>query len=370
LLWIKGEPGKGKTMLICGILQDLEISKPFQHCLSYFFCQGTDQRLNKASNVLRGLISMLVSQQHSLLSHVRKEYNSGDSSRLDDVNSWIALSSIFEKIVQDPALRGCYMVVDALDECAVDRKKLLELIVHHISNTPRIKWVLSSRNYVDIENKLNTCSSSFKLDLEINADTVCGAVGAYIQNRIPHLALLKNREHLRTQMCSEMLEKANGTFLWAALVFKEFEDFENDIAETDDQVLNLLKSIPSGLTELYHRMMTQVLEIPEGVLENRKRYIDILTTMAVAFRPLQLAELSQLIGYKHNGPKSLQAFKKLVQKCGSFLTIREDTVYFIHQTAKDYLAEAGVIDYSKLVLKLLIEQSFTFHLIFYLLAKH
>lgn len=341
LLWIKGDPGKGKTMLICGILQELENSLPFQHCLAYFFCQGTDQRLNNANNVLRGLIYMLVLQRHSLLSHVRKEYNSGGSSTFNDANSWIVLSNIFENILQDPGSRGCYVVIDALDECAADRKKLLDLIVKNLSNTPRIKWVLSSRNFVDIENKLDACSSSFRIDLEINAETVSGAVNAYIQNKIPNLGLLKNREHLHDQMCSEMLEKANGTFLWAALVFKEFERLEDFIPETDDQVLALLRNIPSDLTELYHRMLKQVLDITEDVFENRKRCIDILSTMAVAFQPIQLIELSPLIGYKNKGLGGIQMFKKLVQKCGSFLTIRGDTVYFIHQTAKDYLVEAG-----------------------------
>ncbi|KAK1239939.1 hypothetical protein MKX08_007381 [Trichoderma sp. CBMAI-0020] len=328
LLWVKGDPGKGKTMLICGILQNLENSMPFRHFLSYFFCQGTDQRLNKASDVLRGLIYMLVSQQHSLLSHVLKEYNTDGSSSFENVNSWVALANIFENIVQDPASRGCCVVIDALDECAVDRKKLLGLIVHHVSNTPGIKWSLSSRNHVGIENKLDTCPSSFRIDLEINADTVSGAVEAYIQNRIPHLGLLKNRENLHVQVCSEMVRKANGTFIWAALVFKEFESFEDCIAETDDQVLSLLKSIPNDLTELYHRMMKQVLEIPEDVLENRKHCINILTTMAVAFRPLQLVELLQLIGYTHNGLERVDFEQKSLQNQSGFAFIK-DTFRFM-----------------------------------------
>ncbi|CAH0055285.1 unnamed protein product [Clonostachys solani] len=36
LLWIKGDPGKGKTMLLCGIIDELE--KGTNSLLSYFFC--------------------------------------------------------------------------------------------------------------------------------------------------------------------------------------------------------------------------------------------------------------------------------------------------------------------------------------------
>lgn len=38
LLWIKGDPGKGKTMLLCGIIDELK--KEPANRLSYFFCQA------------------------------------------------------------------------------------------------------------------------------------------------------------------------------------------------------------------------------------------------------------------------------------------------------------------------------------------
>jgi len=56
LLWIKGDPGKGKTMLLCGITKELEDASADQCLISYFFCQATDTNLNNAIAVLRGLI--------------------------------------------------------------------------------------------------------------------------------------------------------------------------------------------------------------------------------------------------------------------------------------------------------------------------
>jgi len=68
LLWIKGAPGKGKTMLLCGIVDELKstISNGDNGLLSFFFCQGTDSRINNATAVLRGLIYLLVDQRPSL----------------------------------------------------------------------------------------------------------------------------------------------------------------------------------------------------------------------------------------------------------------------------------------------------------------
>src|SRR5690606_21747764 len=39
LLWIRGGAGKGKTMLLCGIIDELETSTSPDMPLSYFFCQ-------------------------------------------------------------------------------------------------------------------------------------------------------------------------------------------------------------------------------------------------------------------------------------------------------------------------------------------
>jgi hypothetical protein len=51
LLWVKGDPGKGKTMLLCGIINELQSSMPQSALLSYFFCQATDVRINSATAV-------------------------------------------------------------------------------------------------------------------------------------------------------------------------------------------------------------------------------------------------------------------------------------------------------------------------------
>ncbi|KAF2188149.1 HET-domain-containing protein [Zopfia rhizophila CBS 207.26] len=52
LLWIKGDPGKGKTMLLYGIVDELKKSKAKADLLSFFFCQATDSRINNATAVL------------------------------------------------------------------------------------------------------------------------------------------------------------------------------------------------------------------------------------------------------------------------------------------------------------------------------
>ncbi|KAK3934359.1 hypothetical protein QBC46DRAFT_246346, partial [Diplogelasinospora grovesii] len=109
LLWIKGDPGKGKTMLLCGAIDELSPAtrlrdKQATTLLSYFFCQAADSRINNATAVLRGLIYLLVDQQPSLISHIRDSYDHAGGKLFEDVNAWWALSDIFDRIIQDPSL--------------------------------------------------------------------------------------------------------------------------------------------------------------------------------------------------------------------------------------------------------------------------
>jgi hypothetical protein len=129
LLWIKGDPGKGKTMLLCGITNELKKSIDRTDILAFFFCQATDSRINSATAVLRGLIYLLAVQQESLCTHIRKKYDHAGKQLFDGVNVWVALSEILINILEDARLQHIYLIIDALDECVVDLPLLLALIV-------------------------------------------------------------------------------------------------------------------------------------------------------------------------------------------------------------------------------------------------
>jgi hypothetical protein len=73
LLWIKGDAGKGKTMLLCAAINELKISS--SSIVSCFFCQSTDLRINSATAVLRGLIYLLLDQDPYLVKHVREKFD-------------------------------------------------------------------------------------------------------------------------------------------------------------------------------------------------------------------------------------------------------------------------------------------------------
>jgi hypothetical protein len=50
-----------------------------------------------------------------------------------------------------------------------------------------------------------------------------------------------------------------------------------------------------------------------------------------------LIELTSLIDELEDMSDDIESLQEIIGYCGSFLTIREDVIYFVHQSAKDYL---------------------------------
>ncbi|KAL7797220.1 quinon protein alcohol dehydrogenase-like superfamily [Trichoderma ceciliae] len=332
LLWIKGDPGKGKTMLLCGIINELAPltkleDKESTKLLSYFLCQGTDSRINSAAAVLRGLIYLLVDQQPPLMSHIQNRCGSGGPGRLKGVNSWEVLSDILVNILRDASIQQASLVVDALDECETDLSMLLDLIIQCSSSEfPQIKWIVSSRNVPEIERKLRPLPM-ISLELKQNADMISQSIDAYIRHNLSQIHSIQGNQGIQEKVQEIMQQKANGTFLWVSLVMIELQKIESW------NVMKVVEEMPSDLANVYRRMLKKIFENPRI----RDSCLPLLWTMYAAFRPLSIAELGLLSGFPGEiwtAPNSTE----IVRMCGSFFTIRGESIYFIHQSAKDFLS--------------------------------
>jgi hypothetical protein len=332
LLWVKGDPGKGKTMLLCGIIDELHSSLPRAGLLSYFFCQATDSRINSATAVLRGLLYMLMNQQPSLVSHVRKKHDHAGKSLFEDANAWVALTEIFVDVLRDPNLSTTYLIIDALDECVTDLPKLLGFIAKQSLTSNCVKWVVSSRNWPDIEAQLEPAGHKVRLSLELNAKSVAAAVAVFIQQKVDYLAQEKKyKADIRQAVFQHLTLNASDTFLWVALVCQELERTEKW------NVLRKLALFPPGLDSLYERMMDQI-----SHSDNAEICLQVLASTSVLYRPVTIPELIVLAEQLADFIDDIESVRKIVSFCGSFLTLREDTVYFVHQSAKDFLFAKGL----------------------------
>jgi hypothetical protein len=308
LLWIKGDPGKGKTMLLCGIVDELNKPTVGTALLSYFFCQATDLRINKATAVLRGLIYMLIGQQPSLISYVRAKYDQAGKMLFEDANTWVALSEILTNILHDSTLQSTYLIIDALDECEKNRPELLAFIAQNSSVSSRVKWIVSSRNWPDIEEQINTANQKMKFSLELNEKSISMAVNTYIEWKIKQLVNQKGY-NINTQDAVQrhLLLNANNTFLWVALVCQQLADPN----VRRHHMLAKLDAFPPGLNDLYGRMMGQIRDSEDAKLCKR-----ILAVVLVVYRPVTLDELESFVDMPTGA-----SLTEIIELCGSFLTL-------------------------------------------------
>jgi len=191
-----------------------------------------------------------------------------------------------------------------------------------------VKGIFSSRNWLESEEQLEQqAGHQATLSLELNAESVSAAVDVFIQRKVDQLAQEKQyKAEIRDAVLQHLRSNAGDTFLWVALVCQ-------DLKKTPKwNVLKKLASVfPPTLDSLYGRMMDQISESdPAEICQH------VLASVAVLYRPVTISELFALVEQLEdiNDQESRQ---QIVGYCGSFLTLREDTVYFVHQSAKDFL---------------------------------
>ncbi|KAJ5085187.1 hypothetical protein N7532_009958, partial [Penicillium argentinense] len=162
---------------------------------------------------------------------------------------------VFEDYLGD-SLQTTYLIIDALDECTTGLDRLLELVAQQSSACRNAKWIVSSRNWPAIEETLDAATQKTKLWLELNEASVTEAVAFFIRYKVQKLTEKKKFDNeTRDAVFQYLLSNAHGTFLWVALVCEKLTKVsKRNIRKT-------LKEFPSGLDELYKRMLNQIKRI-------------------------------------------------------------------------------------------------------------
>lgn len=70
--------------------------------------------------------------------------------------------------------------------------------------------------------------------------------------------------------------------------------------------------------------------------DSAKICLRVLAVTTALYRPVTVVELVALVEQLKDVGDS-ESVQEITGLCGSFLTLREDTVYFVHQSAKDFL---------------------------------
>ncbi|KAJ6788711.1 hypothetical protein PWT90_02433 [Aphanocladium album] len=341
ILLITANPGCGKSVLARYLL---EHCLPKSATVCYFFFQDGGQ--NTVKQALCALLHQLFTHKTCLLEHAMKEYHKDGSSL---VNSTESLGMILRSVLQDPRCGTVIAVLDALDECA--ESQLTELIRHlarlgDLKGPGKLKCILTSRPYRQVVSALHDLGKGFpiaRISGEDESETISREVDLVITHRINKLPTRQDDQgqgdglspQLKKHLETRLQETKHRTYLWVYLVFEHLR--ERDFRKTTKGIDEALATLPKTVDEAYERILCR----SKGDSMVRKA----LCVLLAAIRPLTVSEMnvSMSIDAEARSTEDLdlendEDFKtRLRSWCGLFVIIEQGRVYFLHQTAREFL---------------------------------
>ncbi|KJR84272.1 ankyrin repeat-containing protein [Sporothrix schenckii 1099-18] len=347
-LLVSADPGCGKSVLakylVDHALPQSAAAAATTTTICYFFFKDQDQ--NTVRQALCALLHQLFAQNPALIEHAVPEY-ARDGSQL--VHATESLWRIFDRTVRDARAGTVIVVLDALDECAEDEFKDL---IRHLKDQfdggdpaqaprPKLKLLLTSRPYEQIvsqfdgDQDLLDAFPHVHIPGEEQSDAIGSEVNLVIQYRVKRMKL---PAQVRVRLTDNLLAVSHRTYLWIYMVFDhlETESFKKTAKGVDAAIATLPKSVPEAYEQILNKS------------KNHREARKALAIVLAARRPLTLSEMNVAMNIQddnvgHNAFDDLdleddEDFKHNLRSwCGLFLSVYHGKVYFLHQTAREFL---------------------------------
>ena len=322
--WLRGEPATGKSTLVAHIIDYLEHRN--REC-SYFFMKYGDATRSSVASMLLSLAW----QMSRLNSAVRRELSAmcTDGEILDKTDERGIWQKIFvSRIFNIKMKQTQYWIVDALDECS--NQNVLFPLLSKIPRHFALRVFLSSRPSIATERMFIQEQLSPTMD-HIERENSLRDIRMLLEARSPYLPVYS--ETARSDLIDKIVNKSNGNFLWTSLILRELED-----ASSEEQILQVLESVPEEMDDVYRRILDRILATPRS-LELAKA---IIRWVVCAARPLLAEELKEAIKMDiHETPHNLE--KDAGTVCGHLVYVdTKKRVQIAHQTVRAYLVRDGL----------------------------
>ncbi|CAJ0543489.1 Ff.00g037770.m01.CDS01 [Fusarium sp. VM40] len=325
LLWISAPPGMGKTFLSIFLSKHFEsmCKEQTNRAALFFFCDNKVANRNTAVNILRGLLTQLVSHQKDLTYLVLKEWRQKSSQLFQD-SSFNTLWRVFQDMVKASNFHVIYCIIDALDECednslTILLKKFKKLSQSSTTSSTKLKLICLSRRFP--ERIPESLDSFTKVELDM---MTAGKedVRRFISERISDLSRTKKlTSKMRKRVEKVFQEKSEGTFLWVSFMAQDLE--EKPLLD----IIPTLERLPSGLDAVYERILTQIDFNKWEIIQK------MLDWSLIATRPLRIPELCEAAGVKAIDSMCRESVcEELIKACGHLLLVEyhvQETNYHI-----------------------------------------
>ena len=342
LLWLSADPGCGKSVLAKYLVdrkgEVLSVHNTGPTVCYFFFKDGDVERRDGAKAVC-ALLHQLFLQQPRLYLHAKEDFRTKSESFLTDLDTtW----NIFMKACEDFSEAEIICVLDALDECREDsRKVLVKKLVQFYSRQqavhdqrPMVKFLVTSRPEFSIIRDFRDLTE-VRLRGEEESEQISREIDLVIEKRVQEIRRtmdLSLPQQLSLQ--KNLTSIPQRTYLWLHLTL---DAIEKKLMLTEKDIAVIVSNIPKNVNEAY----TAILDKSWDKDMARK----LLHIILAAKRPLSLEEVNvaMVIDKFHEYYDALEMWSPvgsadLVKNiCGLFISVVDSKVYLIHQTAREFL---------------------------------
>ncbi|KAJ6458689.1 ankyrin repeat-containing domain protein [Mycena vulgaris] len=329
ILWCRGMPGAGKTVLSSVVVNYLESgSRSGNTAVACIYLNHKETQIQTPSNLLAGLWRQLVfGKPMPAESMVQKLHQRHSEKRTRP--SLAEIHDVLCLVVGEWS--KVYIVVDALDEYPEDQRRIL--LKHLTALDSTVSLMLTSRPHIDLDAVLHLGFG----ELEIRGSDA--DIRKYVDQRIQNSERLSLHARtwpgLQEEIISKIVRTVDGMFLLAKLHIESLTMQLNI-----KLVQGALEKLPRDLDAAYKDTMERINQQNAG---EKELALATLTWVANAKRVLTVAELQEALaiepGSTRLDPDNRPEISIVLAVCAGLVIVddRSSVVRLVHFTTQLYL---------------------------------
>jgi tetratricopeptide (TPR) repeat protein len=335
VLWIRGGPGMGKSVLAGFLIEHLKMSFP-NSIVTYFFCKKGEAKLTDVRDILRTIAyqCLVRSQQAKMVLETLKRNQF-------PVTSNCPVRQLFAQLIHEPfkhVTEDVYIILDGLDEAnttTIDTKEMkteMNIFIDCLRSLKSERIVFISRPEALLH--------------EVILDPLMKVV-SFVDNRAD-IEIYVRREFSKSKKLQKwypetygdpveyFVNHSEGLFLWVFTVLHQLSAATSKL-KFKDSLLAFSKS--SGrMDELYSEILSRIQE------DDQIWVREVLQWVIAAQRSLEVEELKAAVEWSLDGDER-EDFKTFLEvECGSLVRFIPgfqggETIELIHETLRSFLLD-------------------------------
>jgi hypothetical protein len=285
LLWIKGNPGAGKSTVMAYLYRAYEKLKAKTNgiVISHFFhARGSSLQHTKI-----GMFRCLLHQLYKSSAAVRPAIRSAFEDYNDNLYVTQLQDLFTDAISQVSKLRRISIFIDALDKAGADVARELAEYLHELDHRlategRTAKICISCREYPVVVRNV-------RYDVWVNRENHKD-IDSYTKYRLLSSTAIQMLNTLTQNDCEifqrDIVQRASGIFQWASLAVGIVIHRSSGEGDSFASIQKRLSEVPPGLDELYKYILENLID-----RQNRSETLLFMQLVAFAEKPLSVKEL-------------------------------------------------------------------------------